>query len=137
VTPGQAEEARSELDRAKRALEEARVLLVADSLEGAASRLYYAAFHATRAALIVRGRSTKTHSGQISMFTEVYGTAPILGRLLDLRARADYGFGELPITREGMGEYIIEAEAFLGRCGDIVADAAERGADEPDPPPDY
>jgi uncharacterized protein len=137
VTPGQAEEARAELNRADRALEEAHLLLDADSLEGAASRLYYAAFHATRAALIVRGRSAKSHSGQISMFTESYGEARILGRLLDLRARADYEFGEFPVTREGLREYIADAEAFLGRCAEIVAEATNRAPDEPDPSPDY
>lgn len=137
MTPGQAEEARAELRRAERALKEAGLLLDADSLEGAASRLYYAAFHATRAALVVRGRSAKTHSGQISMFTEIYGAAPVLGRLLDLRARADYEFGDFPVTRERIREYVTDAEAFLHRCAEIVSEAADRGADEPDPPPDY
>lgn len=137
MTPGQAEEARAELDRAERALAEARLLLEADSLEGAASRLYYAAFHATRAALLVLGLSSKTHSGQISMFTENYGDAPILGRLLDLRTRADYEFGEFPVTRAGLSEHLADAEAFLHRCTKIVSDAVTKEPDEPDPPPDY
>lgn len=136
MTPGQAEEARAELGRAERALEEARLLLDVDSVEGAASRLYYAAFHATRAALVVLGRSSKTHSGQISMFTENYGDAPVLGRLLD-RTRADYEFGEFPVTSAGLREHLADAEAFLDRCAEIVSEAVDRGPDEPDPPPDY
>ena len=136
MTPGQAEEGTAELRRAERALEEARLLLGADSLEGAVSRLYYATFHAARAALLVRGRSSKTHTGQIAMFTEEHGSAPLLGRLLDLRGRADYELGGLSVSRDSIAELVDEASTFLSRCGEIVAAASGRGADEPDPPPD-
>ncbi|MDQ3992008.1 MAG: HEPN domain-containing protein [Actinomycetota bacterium] len=136
MTPGQAESARAELKRAGRAHEEARLLHDADSLEGAVSRLYYAVFHAARAALLVRGRSSRTHSGQITLFTETYGAAPILGRLRDLRARADYELGELVVSGGMVGDLLGEARAFIDRCGRIVAEATERGADDPDPPPD-
>lgn len=137
MTPGQLEEAQAELHRAKRALEEARLLLGADSLEGAASRLYYAVFHAARAALVIGGRSSKTHSGQISLFVDTYGAAPVLGRLLELRARADYELGTFPESHERIAEDVVDAEAFLQRCADIVDEAATRGADDADPPPDY
>ncbi len=137
MTPGQIDDATNELRRAQQALREARLLIDADSLEGAVSRLYYAVFHATRAALVVAGRSARTHSGQVSMFTETYGAAPVLGRLLELRARADYGFGELSATRGTILEHVGEAEELVRRCADIVAEAADRGADEPDPPADH
>lgn len=137
MTPGQAEEARGELGRAERALAEARMLLSANSLEGAASRLYYAVFHAARAALLVQGRSSRTHSGQIALFTETYGPAPLLGRLLDLRARADYELGELVVSRETIAELVEEAGVFIARSTEMVTEVADRGADEPDPPPDH
>ena len=136
MTPGQIEEAEAELGRAGRALAEARLLLDAESLEGAASRLYYAAFHATRAALLVRGAFSKTHSGQIALFTEMFGSAPLLGRLLELRAQADYELGESMLAPETIHRNLSEVEGFLVRCTEIVAEAAARGANEPDPPAD-
>jgi hypothetical protein len=136
VTPGEIEEAQAELRRAERALAEARLLLGAGSLEGAASRLYYSAFHATRAALLVRGISAKTHSGQIARFTETYGPDPLLGRLLDLRARADYEIGESLLASGTIEQHITDVEQLLARCRETVEQAAADGADEPDPPPD-
>lgn len=136
MTPGEIEEAQAELRRAQRALAEARLLLDAGSLEGAASRLYYSAFHASRAALHVRGLSARTHSGQIALFTETYGPAPLLGRLLDLRARADYELGGSIGEPEAIEQPVAEVEGFLARCTDIVERAAAGGADEPDPPAD-
>ncbi|MFL5798627.1 MAG: HEPN domain-containing protein [Actinomycetota bacterium] len=136
MTPGQIEEARAELRRAEQALAEAKLLFGAASLEGAASRLYYSAFHATRAALLVRGLSAKTHSGQIALFTDTYGAVPLLGRLLDLRARADYELGESIIARETVEQHVADAERFLTRCTEAVERAAAGGADEPDPPAD-
>jgi uncharacterized protein len=136
VTPGQIEEAQGELRRAEQALAEAKLLLDAASLEGAASRLYYSAFHATRAALLVRGLSAKTHSGQIALFTDTYGPVPLLGRLLDLRARADYELGESIIAHETVEQHLADAERFLTRCTEAVERAEAGGADEPDPPAD-
>jgi uncharacterized protein (UPF0332 family) len=137
VTPGQAEEADAELRRAEEALRAARLLLGADAPESAASRLYYAVFHATRAALLVRGRSSKTHSGQITLFTETFGEAPVLGSLLRLRAQADYELGDFSASRVTIERHAADAEAFVERCGQIVAEAVSRGPDEPDPPADY
>ncbi len=54
--------------RGDEALEEAQLLLRAGDRAGAASRMYYAVFHAARAALILQGRYAKTHSGQITLF---------------------------------------------------------------------
>lgn len=137
MTPGQAEEAEAELRRASGALGEARLLLAANTMEGAVSRLYYAVFHAARASLLVRGVSSKTHSGQIRLFTENFGEASILGRLLELRGRADYELGDFVATRETLEQEVANTESFLERCGRIVAEATARGPDEPDPPPDH
>lgn len=137
MTPGQLEEAEAELSRASGALGEARLLLGADAMEGAVSRLYYAVFHAARAALLVRGLSSKTHSGQIRLFIQTFGDAPVLGRMLELRGRADYELGDFVATREAIERELGEAEAFLERCGAIIAEATARGPDEPDPPADY
>lgn len=136
MTPGEVDEAHAELDRARQALDAARLLLDAASTEGAAGRLYYAAFHATRAALLVRGLSAKTHSGQIGLFVETYGATPLLGRLLAVRARADYEVGQSVVTLQMIQGHVEDVERLLARCADIVERAAAPGPDEPDPPPD-
>lgn len=80
--------------------------------------------------------SAKTHAGQIALFTETYGPAPLLGRLLALRARADYELGESMLAPETIDRHLEEVERFAARCTEIVQKAAATGADEPDPPAD-
>lgn len=134
MTPGQSEHALGELARARTSLREASALLELDLVDGAASRLYYAAFHATRAALTARGQSAKTHSGQISRFTATFGPTPLLGRLLQLRARADYQ-GGVDEPAEALRSVLGEVEGFICRCEQLVTTEGE-GGPEPDPPPD-
>jgi len=136
VTPGEAEVARRELELAAEALRAAGVLVEIGSLESATSRLYYATFHAARAALATRGFYARTHSGQITLFDRTFGDEPLLGRLLDLRIRADYGRDESATSAETLAALVATAESFVERCRGIVAEALARGPDEPDPPPD-
>jgi uncharacterized protein (UPF0332 family) len=137
VTPGEAKLAKRELELADEALGEASLLLDANAARGAMSRLYYATFHAARAALAVRGVYAKTHSGQISVFGKTFGPATITARLLELRAQADYGREELTESPDELRVLVEEAREFVARCREIVAEALSRGADEPDPLPDY
>lgn len=136
MTPGEAELAEQELGLAAEALREALVLIDAGAPRGAISRLYYAAFHAARAVLAVRGLYTKTHSGQINLFTRILEPAPLLGRLFELRAAADYGEAKFVRSLEEVRDLATEAAIFVERCRELVSDAITRGADEPDPPPD-
>ncbi len=136
MTPGQGEKALDELQRADQALRAARLLLGADAPEDATSRLYYAVFHAARAALTVQGRYARTHSGQITLFSELMGPAPILGRLFTLRGYADYSTERFPAPAD-LGDVVEEAAALVHRCRALVDEAREAGPDEPDPPPDY
>ncbi|MFN2543404.1 MAG: HEPN domain-containing protein [Actinomycetota bacterium] len=136
MTPGQAEQARLELEHALEALEESRVLMMSGTMRGSISRLYYAVFHAARAALLVRGCYSKTHSGQITLFNDTFGEAVILGRLFELRGKADYALEGFSISREVVHLRITEATELIERCRTIVDEATGAGADEPDPPPD-
>lgn len=136
MTPGQAERAEGELRAAREALEVGRIALERNLLRDATSRLYYAAFHAARAALVVRGLHVKTHSGLTSLFAETYGSAAILSTLLQRRGEADYSFEEFAWPREAVGRAADDAEGFVERCERIVREALEEGPDEPDPPPD-
>ncbi len=136
MTPGEAESARNELTRADEAFAEYELLVRAGRLQGAASRLYFAVFHAARAALAARGSYAKTHAGQIALFERAFGPAPILGRLFGLRARADYARERFDASLEELEAAAGESTLFISRCRQLVDEAVARGPDEPDPPPD-
>lgn len=137
MTPGQQERARRELARARQALAVAGLILEEGALEDAASRLYYAVFHAATAALAVGGRHAKTHSGLVTSFNQVFGPAPVLGRLLELRAAADYDPEPFETSAGALQAELAQAAAFVERCQAIVDEATAGGPDEADPPPDY
>ena len=119
------------------ALTAAEVLLDRDLRRDATSRLYYAAFHAARAALATAGEYAKSHAGQVGMFIRRFGDAPILGQLLDLRGKADYGEpGRFTAATDELRGSLTEARGFVERCRKIVEEAAAAGPDEPDPAPD-
>jgi uncharacterized protein (UPF0332 family) len=128
--------ATEEQRRSESSLAEARLLLEAGAREGASSRLYYAAFHAARAMLTLRGSHAKTHSGLITLYQRVYGPTPLLGRLFDLRGSADYAREPFTTTVEQIQLLVGETAAFVARSRLVVDGAQAIGADEPDPPPD-
>jgi uncharacterized protein (UPF0332 family) len=136
MTPGEAERAKFELNRAEAVLEEALTLLGTGSREGSANRLHYAVFHAARAALTVKGLYSKTHSGQIFLFERTFGPAPLLEKLFELRGRADYSMEEFTEPLEDLKAISTDAGDFIERCRRIVGESLARGPDEPDPPPD-
>lgn len=136
MTPGEADFAASDLAQADNALREGELLLASGSGAGAVSRLYYAAFHSARAALTVKGLSSKTHRGQIALFEATFGAAPILGRLLQLRISADYGRARFEASANALRSTATEASAFVERCRVITEELRAAGADEADPPPD-
>ncbi len=137
MTPGQGDRAAEELRLADQALRVARLVLEAGAREDATSRLYYAVFHAARATLTVQGRYAKTHSGQVILFKELVGPAPILERLFRLRGYADYSVERFRTSAETLAGLVEEAAAFLHRCRALVDEAVDDGPDEADPPPDY
>lgn len=135
MTPGEGERAQVELEAARQAVRAARVLIDASGLRDAVSRLYYSVFHATRAALLVRGLHAKTHSGQITTYEQTFGKDPLLGQLFRLRGEADYGF-EFDIASDEVVEIAERVEAFIASCDEIVAKHIAEGPDAPDPAPD-
>lgn len=136
MTPGQSELAAEDQRRSESALAEARLLLDAGAREGASSRLYYAAFHAARAMLTLRGSHAKTHSGLITLYQRVYGPTPLLGRLFDLRGAADYAREPFTTTVGEIHLLVGETAAFVARTRLAVDDAQAADVNEPDPPPD-
>ena len=116
------------LGRAEKALKSAKLLEENGELEDAASRAYYAMFHATRALLFSKGMNAKTHKGTISLFgekivkqgimSEEY--ADMLRKAFDLRQKSDYEiYAETSV--ELVKEVIKNAEQFIERVKELVA----------------
>lgn len=86
------------LAHARAKLEAARVLLAARAPGDAASRAYYAAFHAVSAVLVARGQAYSSHAQVLGAFNRDFvhaGTFPreftaILARLFEDRQTGDY-----------------------------------------------
>ncbi len=136
MTHGQENKAAAELEIAATALRAATALLGLGLGLDAVSRLYYAVFHAARAALLARELRAKTHSGQLSLFTATFGPTPLLGRLLELRIDADYRSEAFGADEPMLRALVDEATEFVERCRGLVAAEVANGVDDPDPPPD-
>jgi uncharacterized protein (UPF0332 family) len=119
--------ARVELERADTCLKEAHALYDATLPYGAASRAYYAVFHAARALLMSVGIEVKTHTGVVSMIGDRFVRPGLLsssmGRLVSRMQRdredADYTTGAV-FTIVEASEMIADAEAFLAEARRLV-----------------
>ncbi len=108
-----------EWDRAKRALDSARQLVDIDP-DSAASRAYYAAFHALTALFGFRGQTFTKHSAlraalhrdliQQGVFSKELGKA--YDYLLDLRETGDYG-GVTQVVAEDAQRAIDKAQIII------------------------
>jgi len=116
------------LERAEKALKSAKLLEENGELEDAASRAYYAIFHAARALLFSRGVNAKTHKGAISLFDEKIVKqgimneeyADMLRKAFDLRQKSDYEI-YARTSSELVEEVIRNAERFLEAVKALVA----------------
>jgi uncharacterized protein (UPF0332 family) len=129
------ENALAELTKGRRALAAADALIGLGFYDDAASRLYYAGFHACSAALLALGIEIKSHSGLASEFARHLvkpGTIPpwssrTLAALLGLRQQADYNrYFEMDEEgardeRDGAQRLVQTVESFLRQRG-ILSD---------------
>ncbi len=124
--------AASYMQKAERALDEARVLLREAKTEGACSRAYYAMHDAAHAALLASGQETpdaliKTHHSLVAAF----GKELVLGgqmearfgrafnKVQDIRQLADYSTDPPPLAD---AEWAVdEAEAFVVAIHGMIA----------------
>jgi hypothetical protein len=127
VTPEEEAYVRYRLERARRALDEAKVLVEAGLLPAAVSRIYYAGFYSVTALLLTRGQRRSKHTGVIALFNKDWvrtGLLPAeLGRrfrhMLDHRLDADYK-DMVTFAPDEVGKWLREAEAFVAQVSALV-----------------
>jgi uncharacterized protein (UPF0332 family) len=117
-----------ELEQAERSLRSGRILLTDGDTDGTINRLYYALYHAARAALADASvEIPKSHAGLISAFgTNFVKTgkiSPSLGKLLNRlehkRLIADYS-GDEADPKE-LPELIAQSQLFLSAVRALIA----------------
>ena len=123
-----------EMDKAKSALDEAKILFDSQKYYGAANRSYYAAFHAMTALLIHDGHSLKKHSGVISKFRELYiktgifdtGMSEQIAALFKLRTNCDYDTFYV-VAKADVEEQIRNAEIIISAIDKRLEDLSKQG----------
>jgi uncharacterized protein (UPF0332 family) len=119
-----------EVDRAKKSLSSARLLLSAGLLEDSISRSYYAVMHAAKAALLVHDVIADSHSKVRRLFCSVLVRgglierewADVLGREQDKRGAADYTVGTRWDSEEATC-LVEDAAVFVRRMKDYLRSA--------------
>ncbi len=114
-------------DKARRALETARLTLDHGDADAAINRAYYAAFHAATAALLAVGETPKTHSGTHHRFHLHYvksgRLSSSIGKTLsyasDARQRADYEAFTV-FDEAAAADLITDVEAFVGAVEEML-----------------
>lgn len=115
------------LDKAHRRIAGAVRDLDAGDAEGAASRIYYAAFHAASAALASEGLSAKTHAGVHNLFYQHFvetGRLPqeAIGTLRGayaLREKSDYSAAAV-FDQQAGEEMLEEVRHFIAQVEGII-----------------
>lgn len=124
---GKAESAAEDLARARRELRAAELLLQNGEPRIAASRIYYAAFHAARALLFAEGHEPTTHAGVQSLLALHYvktGRLPpetirLIARLERYRDEADYAEVYVEDERATRAD-LVEARGFVDRAAALL-----------------
>lgn len=74
------DEIRALMQKARQALDDAELLLNHDRVEAAVNRIYYAAFDAAKAALLMKGETPSSHSGVKTRFSYHFVRTETLSR---------------------------------------------------------
>jgi uncharacterized protein (UPF0332 family) len=118
---------RAELARGDESLRAARVLIEAELFPDAESRLYYAAYHAAVALLLVEGLEARSQAGVGQLlglhFVKTGRLDPddarLFARLQKYRIEADYSTGFV-VTRDALAEDLAAFSAFVERVRTLV-----------------
>lgn len=114
------------MKESEEAFRSGEAMLKIDDCRGAINRFYYAAFYATQALLILRGKDAKTHSGNLYLFREEFirtGVFPAetndtLSSLMSERIESDYAAMSEP-TREEVETAKRNCETFLNNAKEV------------------
>ncbi|MFO8132725.1 MAG: HEPN domain-containing protein [Thermoplasmatota archaeon] len=120
------------LVQADEELSAARLLSRKTFYREAASRAYYAMFHAAQAILLLKNVYPKSHAGVIRAFGETLVKPGILdkrmGQMLSqaasMRMKADYDVG-VRVTKQECEETLSNAETFLQEISNAVISSGE------------
>jgi uncharacterized protein (UPF0332 family) len=120
-----------EFERAEVCLREARALHDAALPYGAASRAYYAVFHAARAVIFSVGLEATSHKGMVALVGQHFvrpgllsaGMGRLLSRMQRDREDADYATGAI-FTEEQTAEMIRDAETFVMESRRLIESAS-------------
>lgn len=124
-------EAAQHLEKARRCLSRARIILNSDVPEVAAREAYLAAFHAAQALIVERiGKNARTHRGVHVQFARLTREEPgvdetlrrFLPQAYDMKAVADYEFGsDADIPTAQAATAIETAEQFIARIAALLS----------------
>ncbi|WP_448206716.1 HEPN domain-containing protein [Azospirillum sp. sgz302134] len=114
------------MQAAFRDLRSARLLFDDGDVDGAASRLYYAMFHAATAAFATRQRTIKTHHQLVGEFGRQFVESGVIPRelgralnvALEMRRVSDYAMLSPDVDR--LTRLFDDAEAFLAAVQEVV-----------------
>lgn len=121
------DEIQANLERAESSFQAAQLLLVSGFSDDAASRAYYAAFHAASALLVSRGLSFNSHAGVLRAISLNFvktgqldrSTGKDLNWLAELRQLSDYG--ELRrVSRANAEEALVIAARFMSAVQSVL-----------------
>ena len=120
-------EVKSLLERSRRYLKSAELLLEEGDYESSVSRTYYAMFYSVEALLLTRGLSFSSHRGVISAFGEYFiktGLFPRemgreLNRAFEKRQLGDYGY-TFVISKEEAKEILDSGKRFVNRIAEYI-----------------
>ena len=116
-----------EMEKARNTFEELEILAAANRWNGAATRMYFAVFHAVNALLIHDGHEVNTHKGSHALFGLYYIKTGILpkeyGRLYDqlqsMREEGDYNWA-YEVSPEELKSRITPAHQLIETIGHMV-----------------
>ena len=120
------------VDKAIRALEQAKGIMELEYWETIANRLYYAAYNAVSALLIANGDVAQTHSGVIHLFGMRFNKTGIfpaeIGRLyhelFTMRQTGDYD-DTYGLTKDDVLPYVEPTEKLVGQVTEYARQLVE------------
>jgi uncharacterized protein (UPF0332 family) len=118
------------IQRARQALDTARLTNEAGDERAALNRLYYACFHAARGVLYEKGFDPNTHGGALTLFGEQVvqtnearkADGRLFRRLQDLRDQADYHLQPVSADIEQLAH---DTEDFIDRMDKLLDESDE------------